>query len=70
MGANRRQFFEAAVGAFVRLKAENVVGERRREVTCFVSISDEDRAEDVENWSAQLLNTPELASAFVDRYQQ
>jgi len=67
---NRRQFFEAAVAAFVRLKAENVFGERTKEVTCFVSISDDDRAEDVENWSAQLLNTPELASAFVDRYQQ
>ena len=67
---NRRQFFEAAVAAFVRLKAGNVFGEQTKEVTCFVSISDDDRAEDGENWSAQLLNTPELASAFVDRYQQ
>ena len=67
---NRRQFFEAAVAAFVRLKVENVFGERTKEVTCFVSISDDDQAEELENWSAQLLNTPELASVFVNRYQQ
>lgn len=66
---NRRQFFEAAIASFVRLKAGNVFGERTKEVTCFVSISDDDQAEDLENWSAQLLNTPELASVFVNRYQ-
>ena len=67
---NRRQFFEAAVAAFVRLKVENVFGERTKEVTCFVSISDDDQAEELENWSAQLLNTPELATVFVNRYQK
>lgn len=66
---NWRLFFEAVVSALGQLKEENVFGERSEDVTCFVSVSDDDRAENVENWSAKQLNTEELAAAFLNRYQ-
>lgn len=63
-----KQFFEAAISALEQLKTENIFGKESEEVICFVSISDDDQAEDIENMSAKRLNNPELISEFLNRY--
>lgn len=65
---NQQLFFEAATFALEQLKKSKVFEKHSDEVTFFVSISDDERAEEVENQSAKQLNTPELAKVFLKRY--
>ncbi len=60
---------DSALTKFSELLFEHDKAISSEEVTCFVSVSDDDQADEVENWSAEQLNTPELASAFMNRYQ-
>ena len=43
-------------------------GQEREKITLFVSISDSDEAEEAETSSARQLNPPQVAAAFVGRY--
>ena len=49
------QFLETVALAFEDLRAEGVFGP---EVTCFISMSDDDRAEEIEDSSTRRLNAP------------
>lgn len=52
---------ETAACAFEKLRAEAVFGP---EVLCFVSMSDDERTPEIEDVSAQRLNTPEQYEQF------
>ena len=52
---------ETAARVFERLRAEGVFGP---EVVCFISMSDDDRTPEIEDTSAQRLNTPEQYKQF------
>lgn len=67
--AHHRMFFEAVISALEQLKEQKAFGENTENVTCFFSMSDDDRAEELENRSAERLNPPELAEAFLKRFQ-
>ena len=60
-------FFNALISAMKRLKESCHLKERADEITFFVSISDDERAENLEDLSAKQLNPPALASAFLNR---
>ena len=57
----QEQFLETVALAFETLRAEGVFGP---EVLCFISMSDDDRTPDIEDASAQRLNTPEQYAQF------
>ena len=52
---------ETAARVFERLRAEGVFGP---EIVCFISMSDDDRTLEIEDASAQWLNTPEQYEVF------
>ena len=54
-------FLETVIEVFQELREEGVFGP---EVTCFVSMSDDDRAEEIEDDSARRLNTREQYEQF------
>ena len=58
---DEEQLLETVMCAFETLRAEGVFGP---EVLCFVSMSDDERAEEIEDNSAQRLNTPEQYGQF------
>ena len=60
-------FFDAVISAMKQLKEAGTFGGRSEEITFFVSISDDEEAENLEDFSAKLLNSPELAAAFLNR---
>ncbi|MCI8373248.1 MAG: DUF4303 domain-containing protein [Lachnospiraceae bacterium] len=64
---NQELFFAAVTSAFQKLKEEKAFGERTEEILCFISISDDDRAEEIENESARQLNSPQLYEPFFNR---
>lgn len=45
------------------------VGAERERITLFVTISDDDRAEELENASAKVLNPPAVFDRFIRRYE-
>ena len=60
-------FFDAVISAMKQLKEAGTFGGCSEEITFFVSISDDEEAENLEVFSAKLLNSPELAAAFLNR---
>lgn len=52
------------VSAMAQVKSSGIFGERTEEITFFISISDDEDAENLEDSSAMTLNSPELAAAF------
>ena len=60
-------FFDTLISAMKQLKETGIFGERAEEITFFVSISDDEEAENLEDFSARQLNSPELAIAFLNR---
>ncbi|WP_297643675.1 DUF4303 domain-containing protein [uncultured Bacteroides sp.] len=60
-------FFDTLIDAMKQLKETGIFGERTEEITFFVSISDDEEAENLEDFSARQLNSPELAIAFLNR---
>ncbi len=60
-------FFSAMISAVAQVKSSGIFGERTEEITFFISISDDEYAENLEDSSAMTLNGPELAAAFLNR---
>ena len=61
-------FFETVTEAWKTLIAEKVLGEQSEEITYFISVSDDgDKAEEIENDSAKLLNSKEVYEKFLKR---
>lgn len=63
-------FFDALVSAMKHLKASGLFKDRTDKITLFVSISDDEGAENIEDLSAKELNSPALASVFLNRNKQ
>ena len=57
----QEQFLETVALAFETLRAEGIFAP---ETLCFISMSDDDRTPDIEDGSAQRLNTPEQYEQF------
>lgn len=57
----------AVISAMKQLKDAKAFGEHKGEITCFVSMSDDEAAEHIEDSSAIRLNSPELANTFLNR---
>ncbi len=60
-------FIDAVISAMKQLKDAKAFGEHKGEITCFVSMSDDEAAEHIEDSSAIRLNSPELANTFLNR---
>ena len=60
-------FFSAMISAMAQVKGSGIFGEGTEEITFFISISDDEDAENLEDSSAMTLNSPELAAAFLNR---
>ena len=60
-------FFSAMISAMAQVKGSGIFGEGTEEITFFISISDDEDAENLEDASAMTLNNPELAAAFLNR---
>jgi len=67
---NMDLFLEAVTDAWKTLIADKVFGEKTEDITYFISISDDDRAEAIENYSASQLNGKERYEAFLRRYEE
>ena len=61
-------FFETVTAAFLELIQTNVFGFDPDEVTYFISMSDDDRAEEIENNSAKVLNSEKVYEEFLKRF--
>jgi len=61
-------FFETVTSAFQELIQSNVFGFNLDEVTYFISMSDDDRAEEIENNSAKVLNSKKVYKEFLKRF--
>lgn len=64
---NEAFFFSAMISAMKQVKDSGIFGGRAEEITFFISMSDDEDAENLEDSSAMTLNTPELAAAFLNR---
>lgn len=60
-------FFEAVAFAFKNLIAEKTFGSNSDEITYFISMSDDERTYEIENFSAKLLNSESVCQAFLKR---
>ncbi len=64
----RQQVHASMVKALALLDKEGFFGPARSEVVIFISSTDGDECFDLENWSARLLNPPEIHDEFLKRY--
>lgn len=64
---NNDLFFEAVTAAFKNLIASRVFGKNSGEITYFISMSDDERTPEIENYSAKLLNPENMYKDFLDR---
>ncbi|MCL2156855.1 MAG: DUF4303 domain-containing protein [Methanobrevibacter sp.] len=62
-------FFETVTAAFQELIEANVFGFNHDEVTYFITMSDDNRAEEIENNSAKKLNSKKIYEEFLNRYK-
>lgn len=60
-------FFNALISAMKQIKESGIFKDRADEITFFVSISDDEGADNIEDLSAKQLNSPTLAAAFLNR---
>lgn len=58
-------FFEAVTSALKHLIEAKVFGEHPEEITFFISMSDDDRTPDIEEFSAKLLNSKKVYEEFL-----
>ena len=49
---------------------DKIFGEKTEDITYFVSMSDDNRSETIENYSASQLNRQELYEAFLKRAEE
>lgn len=66
---NTALFFEAVTSAFKNLIAANVFGDSADEITYFISMSDDERTPEIEDYSAKLLNPESVYQAFSNSTQ-
>lgn len=64
---NETFFHDALISAMEQFKESGIFGRQSEEITFFVSISDSEEAEMLEDLSAEQLNSPELAATFINR---
>lgn len=62
------KFYETMTEALRKFCNEELFGYEKDEITIFISISDDNRIEIVENYSASLLNSENVNSEFVKRW--
>lgn len=62
-----KYFFSAMISAMKQVKDSGIFGDRTKDITFFISISDDEDAEHLEDSSAMTLNSPELAAIFMSR---
>lgn len=60
-------FFEAVTSAFKNLIELNIFGEASEEITYFISMTDDERTPEIENYSAKLLNSENVYKDFLNR---
>lgn len=60
-------FFEAVTSAFKNLIAAKTFGNNSDEITYFISMSDDERAYEIEDFSAKMLNSESVYQAFLKR---
>ena len=60
-------FFEAVTSAFKNLIAAKTFGNNSDEITYFISMSDDERTYEIEDFSAKLLNSDSVCQAFLNR---
>lgn len=60
-------FFEAVISALKNLIAAKTFGSNADEITCFISMSDDERTYEIEDYSARLLNSERVSQAFLER---
>ena len=60
-------FFEAVTSALKNLIAAKTFGNNSDEITYFISMSDDERTYEIENFSAKLLNSESVCQAFLER---
>lgn len=67
---NMDLFLEAVTDSWKTLIADKVFGEKTEDITYFISMSDDNRSEAIENYSASQLNSKERYEAFLKRYEE
>lgn len=60
-------FFEAVTSAFKNLIVAKTFGNNSDEITYFISVSDDERTYEIEDFSAKLLNSESVSQAFLKR---
>lgn len=60
-------FFEAVTSAFKNLIAAKTFGNNSDEITYFISMSDDERTYEIEDFSAKLLNSENVCQTFLKR---
>lgn len=61
-------FFETVTSAFKEVISTKVFGEASEEIVYFISMSDDERTDDIENYSAKLLNSEKVYEKFLKRH--
>lgn len=64
----QRLFFECLTSTLQTLIKKGVFIDNTQEITIFISISDDERTEEIENFSAEILNSEDIYNKFSKRY--
>lgn len=67
---NKHLFFETITSVLKRLMKENMFGSYTNNITFFITLSDGDGIYDIENHSAQQLNSAEVYEKFLHRHER
>ncbi|WP_345893202.1 DUF4303 domain-containing protein [Ferdinandcohnia quinoae] len=64
----QRSFFECLTSTLQTLVKKGIFVDDTQEITIFISISDDERTEEIENFSAKILNSEGIYNKFSKRY--
>lgn len=67
---NKHLFFETITSVLKRLMKENMFGSYTNDITFFITLSDGDGIYEIENHSAQQLNSAEVYEKFLHRHER
>ena len=67
--AHRKLFIDTVISAFKGVIESKAFGKRSEEIVYFVSMSDDEKIEELENYSAKQLNSAEVYEQFLKRYE-
>ena len=67
---DKHLFFETTTSVLKRLMKENVFGSYTNDITFFITLSDGDGIYEIENHSAQQLNSAEVYEKFLHRHEK